>query len=148
MPTIRSTWSTWGCPALNHLICCLKWHCYSMSLRFYTRLLTFPREQLYKGWQFSHPSHPVSMPSIPPYLPHCPPFLTVSPSVCESVFQSCGESGSLSATSSLTFTLHLFSLPHYPLFPLPSLFSSLVHFLAVFIQLTSPDISCLPFICS
>lgn len=109
---------------------------YSMSLRFYTRLLTFPREQLYKGWQFSHPSHPVSMPSIPPPFP---PFLTVSPSVCESVFQSCGESGSLSATSSLTFTLHLFSLLHHPLFfPLHSLFSSLVHFLAVSIQLTSP----------
>lgn len=141
---IRSTCSTCGCPALNHLICCLKWHCYSMSLQFYTRLLTFSWEQLYKGWQFSHPSHPVSMPSIPPHLPSSP-FLTVSPSVCESVFQSCGESGSLSATSSLTFTLHLFSLLHYPLFFSPFSFFFTCSFSR---RLHPSDIPCLPFLCS
>ena len=71
------------------------------------------------------PSGPNAIhPSPSPLASHAP-----GPSVCESVFQSRGESGSLSATSSLTF------LPSSPpptlFFPSLSLFSSLAHLLAV-----------------
>lgn len=106
-----------------------------MSLRFfYTRLLTFPREQLYKGWQFSHPSHPVSMPSVPPHLP-LPPSLQ---SVHQSVSQCFRAVGSLAACLPLHHWPSLFiSFPSYtiPFFFHPSILS----FLHLFISSPSPS---------
>lgn len=99
-----------------------------VSCRSHNGPLIFLRERLQNlllrlsflpsGLHAIHPS-PSPLPS------HAP-----GPSVCESVFQSRGESGSLSATSSLTF---LPSSPPPPtlFFPSLSLFSSLAHLLTV-----------------
>lgn len=109
----------------------------------YSSLLIFSREGLLLLWPSKvdkpvvppilSPCHPFFFPSLHLPLPFHPP----SPSVCESVFHSRGESGSLSATSSLTFLLHLLLLLHC-LFPFClSFFFPLAHLLAVS-RLTSP----------